>query len=114
MLENKLNTHKKKFTSLREKILQLWELTTQEPLSDFENLVRDNNVAELTLSSSTLESTQEVLNRLSRVYAEITELMGETRQEVICLWRRLEIAQEEQDIVTGQTSKISAKVRGSL
>ena len=111
MLEHKLNTHKNKFVASREKALQLWQLTSQEPLSEFESLVKDNNIKQLTLRSSTLDLMQELVNRLSQVFSEVSELCEDTRREVASLWRRLETPEQEQDAVTKQTSVISSKVR---
>ncbi|KAI6660492.1 Protein regulator of cytokinesis 1-like [Oopsacas minuta] len=109
LLEHKLNTHRNKFVSNRNKMIELWRVTGQEPLSDFESLVRDNNRKELTLSSSTLDNMQEVVTRLRLVFDEITELSEETKRDVICLWRRLETPQEEQDVITDKITEVSAK-----
>ena len=110
MLEHKLNTHRNKFVAYRDKILELWRVTSQEPLSDFEALIRDNRVEQLTLSSSTLDHMQESLNKVSLVFNEISELSEEARRDIISLWRRLETPQEEQDLITSKLTEVSAKV----
>ena len=114
MLEHKLNTHKSKFVAHREKALQLWQLTSQEPLSEFENSVKDNNVEQLTLRSSTLDLMQELVNRLSIVFDDVSGLCEDTQREVVSLWRRLETPEQQQDAVTKQTPVICAKVRYSM
>ena len=110
MLEHKLNTHRNKFVAYRDNILKLWLVSSQEPLSDFEALVRDNRVKQLTLSSSTLDHMQESLNKVSLVFNEISELSEEARRDIISLWRRLETPQEEQDLITSKLTEVSAKV----
>ena len=110
MLEHKLNTHRNKFVAYRDKILELWRVTGQEPLSDFESLVRDNKVKQLTLSSSTLDHMQDTLNKVSLVFNDITELSEEAKRDVISLWRRLETPQAEQDLITSKLTEVTAKV----
>ena len=110
MLEHKLNTQKKKFVAYREKALHLWKVTSQEPLSEFESMVMENNVKQLTLKASTLDMMHQLVNKLTVVFDEISELCGDTRREVVSLWRRLETPQEEQDVIKEQTTAITAKV----
>ena len=85
MLEHKLNTHRNKFVAYRDNILKLWLVSSQEPLSDFEALVRDNRVKQLTLSSSTLDHMQESLNKVGLVFNEISGLSEEAKRDVISL-----------------------------